>query len=51
MAGEDSSPVEPSKTHIRVGRGGVGNLQEAQKWKGVVGEEPPPPQVEPVVNS
>jgi hypothetical protein len=48
MAGEDSSPVEPSKTHIRVGRGGFGNYQEAQKWKSVVGDEPPP-QIEPVV--
>ena len=42
MAGMDSSPVEPAKTHasVLVGRGGVGNYQEARKWEGVPSTEP-----------
>ena len=49
MAGMDSSPVEPAKTHAAlVGRGGVGNYQEAKKWEGVPLTEPPV-KIDPIV--
>jgi hypothetical protein len=49
MAGEEAClPVEPSKTHTRVGRGGVGNYQEATRTS-VNDIESPPRQVQPLV--
>jgi hypothetical protein len=50
MAGMDSSPVEPAKTHAAlVGRGGVGNYLEAKKWEKVPATETPV-KVDPVVS-
>jgi hypothetical protein len=50
MAGQDSSPIEPTKTHARLlGRGGVGNYQEAKKWETIPAQEPPLTKIEPVV--
>ena len=53
MAGMESSPVEPAKTHAAlVGRGGVGNYQEAKKWENIPSNDPPvklDPVVSPVV--
>jgi hypothetical protein len=50
MAGMQSSPVEPPKTHAAlVGRGGVGNYQEAKKWENVLSNDPPV-KIDPVVH-
>jgi hypothetical protein len=42
MGGQDASPIEPSKTYVRLlGRGGVGNIQESKKWDHIPSDEPP----------
>jgi hypothetical protein len=52
MSGQDSSPIEPTKAHTHtIGRGGVGNLQEAKKYAGLPHEQPQIHRVEPVVPS
>jgi len=49
MAGMQSSPVEPAKAHAALlGRGGVGNYQEAKKWEDTPSNEPPV-KIDPVV--
>ena len=49
MAGMQSSPVEPAKAHpALLGRGGVGNYQEAKKWENIPSNEPPV-KIDPVV--
>lgn len=42
MGTQEGSPTEPSQAHSRqVGRGGIGNIQEARKWNVIPADEPP----------